>query len=49
MAAQIRARAAYREEMKERMEASPRAGNQRVVVGEDSMRAMYVVDMRKDL
>lgn len=43
----MRARAAYREEMRGKMEAGPRTGNQRVVVGAVAMRAMYVVGMGK--
>lgn len=45
VSAQVRARAAYREEMRARLEIDPRAGNQRVIIGTDAMRAMYVVGM----
>lgn len=47
VAAQMRPRAAYREEMCGRMATGLRRGNQRVVVGADEMKAMYVVGMRK--
>lgn len=45
----MRARAAYREDIRGRMAVGLRKGNQRVVVGADALRAMYVVSMGKNM
>lgn len=51
IAAKMQAEAAYREEIKERRDGArePRAGNQRVMVVADAMRANHFVGLEKDV